>query len=192
MNNLFKLAFRKDYMMVLWNIHSGFEFNVSRFANRDALFAMQKSTKINKIAMQVLYAYFPHMLHEYVTRMLCILPYCSRMLRILLVAYNVCILRVCCAYSSRVFFAYVTHHPCVWYAYSSHMLRIILAYDIRILRACCAYSSHMLRIILAYDMRTLRICYASSLCMICVLFVYVVRIFVYVTRVLRACYAYLT
>ena len=68
---------------------------------------MQKSTKTTKIAMQVFYAYFP------------------RMLRILLMAYIVRILR----------------------AYSSHMLRIILVYVTRILacvtrvlRACYAYS----------------------------------------------------
>ena len=60
--------------------------------------------------MQVLYAYVMHVCYAY----------SSRMIRILLVAYVVRILRAC-------------------WAYSSHTLRIILAYDMRILRVGYAY-----------------------------------------------------
>ena len=73
-------------------------------------YAMQKSTKTNKIAI----ASFVHIFFKYVTRMLHVCyAYSSRMLRILLVAYIVRILLVCCAYSWRIYFAYVTYNPCV-------------------------------------------------------------------------------
>ena len=77
------------------------------------------------------------------------------MLRILLVAYIVRILRVCYASSLRmicIFFAYVTHNPCVWYSYSSRMLCVFFACIMHhpcvwyaYPRVCYACSSRILR-----------------------------------------------
>ena len=82
--------------------------NASRFANRDAFFKVcnAKSTKTNKIAMQVLYAYF------------------SRIFR---VCYTYCML--------CILFAYVTHIVSgVYCVYSSCILCVFFVYVVRILR----------------------------------------------------------
>ena len=137
---------------------------------------MQKITKTAKIAMQVLYAdflrgavsteIFPLANSEIFLRKSSKKHRHNNMLHVYVMHIIPVCLRILLAAYVCVFFAYV----------------------VRILRAC---SSHMLRIILVCDIRILRIRYASSLRIICVFFVYVTRMPAYVTRVLRACYAYL-
>ena len=112
----------------------------SQIAMHFLKYAMQKSTKTNKITMQVLHMYFSHMLH------VCY-AYSLHMLRILLVTYIV------------RFFVYVVRILCT---YSSHMLHIILAYDMRIPRICYASSLCMVYI------RILHTCCAYDICIICI------------------------
>ena len=75
---------------------SGFEitYRDSQIPMHFLKYAMQKSTKTNKIMMQVLYAYFSAYIVR-IRRLCC--AYSSHTLCIIL-AYDMRILRVCCAY----------------------------------------------------------------------------------------------
>ena len=117
-------------------------------------YAMQKSTKTTKIALQVLYAYFSHMLH------VCY-AYSSHTLRILLVAYVVHILR-----------AYSSHMLRIWYPYSSRMLCVFFTYARRILRIRHASSLYTICVFFAYVMHNPCVWYPYSLCMSCIFFAY--------------------
>ena len=136
------------------------QINVSRFANRDALFNRVCYAHSSHTLLIIL-AYDMRILHiQYVTHNPCVwYPYSSRMLCVfftcVILAYDMQILCVCCVYSSRilrmryasslhmicVFFEYVTHHLCVWYAYSSCMLRVCYACSSRMLRLPVSYVS---------------------------------------------------
>ena len=81
----------------------------------------------------VWYPYSSCVFFAYVTHHPCLRYAYSLHILLIILVYDIRILRTCCAYSHAlriilrmicIFFAYVTHHPCVWCAYSSCMSRI--------------------------------------------------------------------